>query len=427
MTTNKTLCNHCGAPLTSDHAEADLLVRKELEECKQKLALANERAENAMRNKNAFLNNMSHEVRTPLSAIIGFTELSLSQVDDDRVHDYLNKIMQASLTLLNVVTDIFDISKIESDRLKLRQENFLVADLLNRLAIVMTPRSAEKGLVLRVYQPKEAASMTLCGDSTRLGQILFNLTDNAIKFTEQGSVIVRLELIGDNPDHVKLHFEVEDTGMGLSEDDCKRIFTAFEQADDSISRKYAGTGLGLALCKRLLQIMGGQIGVNSQKGAGSTFWFSVELPKVTDLAMLSKVNTTKEIEAILRAEFSGKRILLVEDNSINQLTLRLHLEQAGLSVDLVEDGKMAIEIAKHHNYDLILMDLQMPNMNGIEATKVIRTMPGYAQTPIVAVTANAFDEDRMMCLEAGMNDHIGKPVLAESLYQTVYRHLSRAS
>ena len=269
--------------------------------------------------------------------------------------------------------------------------------------------------------------MTLCGDSTRLGQILFNLTDNAIKFTEQGSVIVRLELIGVNPDHVKLHFEVEDTGMGLSEDDCKRIFTAFEQADDSISRKYAGTGLGLALCKRLLQIMGGQIGVNSQKGAGSTFWFSVELPKVTDLAMLSKVNTTKEIEAILRAEFSGKRILLVEDNSINQLTLRLHLEQAGLSVDLVEDGKMAIEIAKHHNYDLILMDLQMPNMNGIEATKVIRTMPGYAQTPIVAVTANAFDEDRMMCLEAGMNDHIGKPVLAESLYQTVYRHLSRAS
>lgn len=224
-----------------------------------------------------------------------------------------------------------------------------------------------------------------------------------------------------------LRCEVEDTGIGIQEEDCGRIFTAFEQADDSMTRKYGGTGLGLAICKRLLQMMGGEIGVDSRPGTGSRFWFAVRLAKAFDVVEPAASDTAQDIDAVLKARFSGKRILLAEDEPMNQLVSRLNLEQVGLVVDVAADGRIAIDMATQGDYDLILMDLQMPNLNGIDATKAIRLLPGYATTPIVAVTANAFEEDRKSCLEAGMNDHLSKPVHAKTLYETAFKWLSRAS
>ena len=395
-----------------------------LARCEQGLATALAKLERTGASRAAFLSNMSHEVRTPMSAIVGLAELALRRTSDEGVRDYLGKIMQASQSLLDVVTDIIDIAKIEHERLVLRQEDFHPAALLDRLTLVMMPKAAEKGLVLRIFQSHEAATMTLRGDSARLGQVLFNLTENAIKYTREGSVIVRLEVLDGSAERVRLRFEIEDTGPGIAEEDCERIFSAFEEAEDSVSRRYGGTGLGLAICKRLVQMMGGDIGVLSQLGAGSTFWCSVPLLRSASVALPTPPAHSVQVETRLKAIAKGYRILLVEDNPMNQLALRLHLEQVGFVVDSATDGSMAIDMSKRVVYALILMDLQMPYINGIEATRVIRTLEGYAHTPIVAVTANAFEEDRQACLEAGMNEHLTKPVHVQTLYETLLRCLS---
>jgi len=236
---------------------------------------------------------------------------------------------------------------------------------------------------------------------------------------------LRIRVVEEGSDDVLLRFEVQDTGIGISDQDSKRLFTAFEQADSSMTRKYGGTGLGLVISKRLVQLMGGEIGLMSQLGQGATFWFTARLAKVVKLPQPIEAMQQASAEAQLKSQFKGTRILLVEDEPINQEVSRWLLEEVGLIVDLAEDGAQAVELARQTGYALILMDMQLPVMNGVEATRIIRTLSGHSETPILAMTANAFAEDRQACLEAGMNDHIGKPVSQDVLYETLLNWLSQ--
>jgi signal transduction histidine kinase/ABC-type amino acid transport substrate-binding protein len=411
-----------------------------VEERTADLSLAKQAAEAANRAKSSFLANMSHELRTPMNAIMGMTTLAMRRAEDPKLRDHLSKIDRASEHLLSVINDILDISKIEADRLTLEQVPFELASVLEKVSSLVGQRVAEKGLTLSIEQSPALAHLQLKGDPLRLSQVLLNFAGNAVKFTESGAITVRTEVVAEGPDHVVLRFEVEDTGVGLTAESQTRLFTAFEQADGSMTRKYGGTGLGLAISKRLVELMGGKVGVVSSLGQGSKFWFTVRLGKTvvdniarfsgaaTAAPFVAPVSVQESPEERLKAGFTGRRILVAEDEPVSQEVSRWLLENVGLSVDLAENGVTAVELAGQAQapYALILMDMQMPKLNGLEATQMIRALPGYAATPIIAMTANAFDEDRKVCLEAGMNDHIGKPIEAKLLYETVFKWLSRS-
>ena len=287
---------------------------------------------------------------------------------------------------------------------------------------------SEKGLRFINDLPPDLASQTLQGDPLRLGQVLLNLVSNAIKFTPAGGdITLHTRCVLEDDSHALLRFEVRDTGIGMSAEEQQRLFTAFEQADSSMTRKYGGTGLGLAISKRLVHMMAGDIGVVSTPGSGSTFWFTTRFDKATSAVTPGLTFTSHAAEEQLKERFAGARILLAEDEPINQEVSLSILEDAGLAVDLAEDGAAAVELARRNTYALILLDMQMPKMNGIEAARAIRALPGHARTPILAMTANAFSDDRQACLAAGMNDHIAKPVEPVTMYQTLLKWLSRAS
>jgi signal transduction histidine kinase/ActR/RegA family two-component response regulator len=383
-------------------------------------------AEAANRAKSTFLANMSHELRTPMNGIMGLTSLALRHAEDPKLRDQLGKISQASRHLLSVINDILDISKIEADRLTLEQVPFKFGMVLENLMSLIWQRVTDKGLKLHIDMAPEIARQTWLGDPLRLGQILLNLTGNAIKFTEHGAITVSARLIAESSTDVQLRFEVQDTGIGISSEDQKRLFTAFEQADGSMTRKYGGTGLGLAISKRLAAMMGGDAGVTSQVGQGSTFWFTVRLGKAADVVSPAPAVAQESAETCLRTRFAGTRLLLAEDEPVNQEVSRGLLEDAGLAVDVAEDGTVAVALAKRTRYALILMDMQMPKLNGLDATRQIRALPGYEHIPILAMTANAFGEDRQVCLDAGMNDHIAKPVDPEVLFTTLLKWLEQA-
>ncbi|MDP3539994.1 MAG: PhnD/SsuA/transferrin family substrate-binding protein [Azonexus sp.] len=389
------------------------------------LSIAKEAAESASRAKSTFLANMSHELRTPMNAIMGMTDLALRRATDTRQIDQLNKVTIASRHLLAVINDILDISKIEAERLRLEQIDFQLGSILENLRSLLGQTASEKALAFTVEIPDGLARQTLRGDPLRLGQILINLAGNAIKFTAAGSVAVHVLPSEETAHDLLLRIEVRDTGIGISAEDQKRLFTAFEQADGSTTRKYGGSGLGLAICRRLAQMMGGNIGVESQVGAGSTFWFTARLEKAAKPAGSMSEQPTASAEAQIRAHFTGTRVLLVEDEPINQEVSQGFLEEVGLRVDLAENGLEAVEMARDVDYALILMDMQMPRMNGIEATRAIRALPGREKTLILAMTANAFEEDRQRCLDAGMKDHIGKPVDPDQLFETLLKWLSQ--
>ena len=398
-----------------------------VEERTAELLLAKDAAETANRAKSTFLANMSHELRTPISGIIGMTAMAQRRSGEPATRDCLNKIDQSSQHLLAVINNILDISKIEADRLVLSKENFRLRELFDSVTGMLGVKVAEKGLQLHFDIAPEVAALTVCGDALRIEQILLNFTGNAIKFSERGGIILRADIIDENKTGVLLRFAVEDSGIGISPEDQQRLFSPFEQADGSSARKYGGSGLGLAISRRLANIMHGEVGVDSIVGQGSTFWFTVRLAKVLqqDNETVALLAATSKVEE-LKAKFAGTRILLAEDEPINQEVTMELLKDAGLQVDLAADGEIALDLALRWDYALILMDIQMPRLNGIDATMAIRTLPNHAETPILAMTANAFEEDRQTCLDAGMNDHIGKPVMPEVLYGVLLKWLLKS-
>ena len=390
-----------------------------VEERTTALSVAKEAAEAASRAKSAFLANMSHELRTPLNAMIGLTTLARKRADDPVQAEHLDKAHRASLQLLEIINDVLDLARIEADRLSIEQVGFSLGLVISDVLAVTAEPAREKGLALEVGVSAELRKLYLRGDPKRLCQVLVNLVGNATKFTASGAIGLRiLRLDDDDDDSVALRFEVEDTGTGIAPEDRERIFYSFELGDSSMTRRHGGAGLGLAISKRLVEAMGGRMGVDSEPGAGSCFWFTARFAKAVEQAAQSPSATD------CRTTFAGCRILVAEDDPLNQTVVREALEAAGMRVDLAADGAQAVALAGQGAYDLVLMDIQMPNMDGLEATRAIRRLPREKRLPIIATTAFAYDNDRMRCLDAGMDDYIAKPFTPEQLLSLIAHRLT---
>lgn len=385
------------------------------------LAVAKEAAEAANRSKSLFLANMSHEMRTPMNAIIGLTHLLWKSPLDASQREHAQKIGAAAKHLRHIIDDVLDLSRVEAEKLVLEAAAFRLDGLLDQVRSMMIERAEERGLALRV-QTDDGVPATLRGDVTRLRQALLNYLSNAVKFTEQGSVTLSVAVVERGDDTVLLRFEVSDTGIGIEAHDLARLFSAFEQADASTTRKYGGSGLGLSITRRLAHLMGGDAGVSSEPGRGSRFWFTARLGVVADMVDPAAPFVV-DARARLERDFGRKRILLVEDHDINREVLLALLRDAGLQADVAADGVEALERAAGERYDLVLMDLQMPRLNGIDATRQLRALPGWEAVPVVAVTANAFADDRAACAAAGLDDFIAKPVEPEAFYTLLLRWL----
>ncbi|MBL8481857.1 MAG: response regulator [Rhodocyclaceae bacterium] len=400
-------------------------IRALVEERTLALSIAKESAEAANRAKTNFLANMSHELRTPLNVIMGMTEMALRRAVDPRQADQLRKAAQASRQLMALIADLLDVTKIESERLTIESVEFVPDQVLQNPLRVLAEKAAEKRLDWRIDVDPELGARRFLGDPRRLEQVLLNLIDNAVKFTDHGWVAVRAREVRDSGNAATLRFEVADSGIGIAQEDQIRLFNAFEKADDSMTRRFGGTGLGLAISRRLARMMDGDVTVKSAPGAGSTFTLTVRLQSVQAEVLPDLPLDDRVVLERLRNDYAGARVLLVEDEILNREIAFEILEDVGLRVEMAEDGEQALDMAQRRGYDLVLMDVRMPRLNGLEATRMLRTLPAFAHTPIVAMTANAFAEDRDRCLEAGMDDFIAKPFPPESLLATVLTWLDR--
>ena len=386
-------------------------------------------ADSASQAKSSFLSNMSHEIRTPMNAIIGMTEIAKKKIEDtDKVAECLDKIDMASHHLVHLINDILDVSKIESGRMKVNKEPLVLSEIINRVDSIVRPQAIEKGVHFTIESMYD--TQNVLSDSLRLSQILVNILGNALKFTpKDGTVSLTIEEEGKLGNTVTMKFTISDTGIGISNEAKKKIFAAFEQAEDNIVNEYGGTGLGLTISSDFVHLMGGKLEVESELGKGSTFFFTLpfELPTVEQEQCLSKENNEEE-EEYPEYDLSGIHFLMAEDNELNAEIAQTMLEMSGAKMTVASNGQEVIstfENAPEGTYQFILMDINMPVMNGYDATKKIRTLPreDAKQIPILALTANAFDEDKKEALAAGMNGHVSKPIDMNVLMKQVKRLL----
>ncbi|MEO7497393.1 MAG: ATP-binding protein, partial [Massilia sp.] len=373
--------------------------------------------------KSNFLSNMSHEIRTPMNSIIGMAHLALKSVTHPKQRDYLDKIYHSSQHLLGIINDILDFSKIEAGKLDLEVLDFTLDALLQNIVSQLGETAAARGLALE-FEVDPALSHQLRGDPLRLEQVLLNFASNAIKFSENGTVAIRVSPLetGDGGERL-VRFEVSDGGIGMSETEVADLFTPFHQADPSTTRKYGGTGLGLVISKQLIELMGGTVGVDSAPCQGSTFWFTARLGKGESFLRIGPEPVPKDV----LDEIRGAAILLVEDNLFSQQVGEELLADACATVVIANNGKEAIDLLLKERFDCVLMDLQMPVMDGFEASRLIRADPRLRETLVIATTANAGIEDRARCLAAGMDDFVTKPVSPNVLFEVIANGLRRRS
>jgi signal transduction histidine kinase len=385
------------------------------------------KADASSRAKGEFLANMSHEIRTPMNAVIGLAELALGSKDDKLRQDYLRQIFDSAKSLLEILNDILDISKIEAGEMTIVNDVFDLDELLNSLRRMFSFRTQEKSLILNIIRPP-ALPGKLIGDQKRLQQVLVNLLGNAIKFTEHGSVQLEIRNVESQNSKLQIYFDVKDSGIGMTEEQLNKLFKSFVQADNSISRRYGGTGLGLSISRQLAHLMGGEIQVQSEPGAGSTFslQLTLEVASAEQAVEFTQRQQRLNAESLKAADvglLQGKRVLLVEDNRVNQLVASQLLKKNGIVVDIANNGQEAIDLLQTVQYSIILMDIQMPVMDGLEATRRIRKDGRFKFLPIIAMSAGVTLEEQDQCAAAGMSAFLGKPIDSKLLTQKMIEML----